>query len=121
MLNRAQEWRARSYEGIAFYQLGLVAAQQEDFDQALEYFSQALVISRETMNPYREAYIEQALGMLCALQHDYDGALNHYASARSLYDALDYGSHTREMTQRLVLTHLNRLLDRLLRFLGLRK
>lgn len=119
MLNRAQHWRNRAYEGAAFYSLGVLALSKAQFDNAIAHFEQALRLSRETMNPFREAQAEEALGTCYSLQHDYENALAHFMAARSLYDALDSEAEARQMMRRILMTYLNRLVYGLLRLLGL--
>jgi tetratricopeptide (TPR) repeat protein len=120
MLARAQTWKNQAYECMTFYEIGRVQVHTEDYSEAIANFGQAASLSRQTMNPYYEAQVEAALGMTYRLIREYDEALSHYMAARSLYDALDDDAKTSQMTQAIVLTYLNRFLDRVLRFLGIR-
>jgi tetratricopeptide (TPR) repeat protein len=121
MLSRAQLWNNRAYEGMTFYEIGRINIHSENYTEAIDNFGQALLLSRETMNPFYEAQIEAALGMTYRLLHDYELALTHYMAARNLYDALDDDTRTSHMTQAILLTYINRIVDRLLRFLGIRR
>jgi two-component system NarL family sensor kinase len=121
MLTRAQTWKNRAYEGLAFYELGRLHIQGEHYDEAIANFQQAWHISRETMNPFHEAQTEAALGIAYGLKHEYNEALSHYMAARTLYDALDDDTRVSEMTRAIVLTYINRIVYGILRFLGLRR
>jgi len=121
MLQKAQIWKNRPYEAISFYELGRLHLYTAAYDEALVNLEQALLINRETMNPFSEAQAETVMGYVCSLQHDYDAALDHYMAARVLYDALDDPSHARAMMQAIVITYISRFFDRILRFFGLRK
>lgn len=120
MLSRAQTWKNRSYEGLAFYELGRLHIQGEHYDEAIANFDQAWLISRETMNPFHEAQTEAALGISYSLKHEYNPALAHYMAARTLYDALDDDARMSDMTRAIVMTYINRIIHGILRFLGLR-
>jgi tetratricopeptide (TPR) repeat protein len=118
MLERAQSWGARSYEGVAFFNLGISAYGRQHHDDAVANFEQALGIARETKNPYQEAQIEQALGAAYSHSHDWDAALSHYMAARSLYDSLDNHAMANSLLQSILLIYVNRLWAKLLSILG---
>lgn len=120
MLNRAQEWRNRAYESAAFFALGQLGLTENELDEAIADFSEAGIIARETMNPFREAQVEYALGTVCATKREYKQAIQHYMAARSIYDALDQTRQARNLLTTIVITYLNQLLDRLMRAIGLR-
>ena len=111
----------RAYEGLAFYELGRLHIQGEHYEEAIASFEQALLISRETMNPFHEAQTEAALGISYSLKHEYNEALSHYMAARTLYDALDDDTRMSDMTRQIILTYINRIVHNILRFLGLRR
>ncbi|MGJ3240929.1 MAG: tetratricopeptide repeat protein [Anaerolineae bacterium] len=118
MLERAQAWRARAYEGQAFFALGWLAYQRAHYDDAIANFEQALTIARETHNPFQEAQAEQIIGSSYFNMSAFEPALDHYMSARSLYDALDNRTMATAMLQRIVLVYVQRLFVRLMRWLG---
>jgi tetratricopeptide (TPR) repeat protein len=118
MLIRAQEWQARPYEGIAFFNLGILAFNRHQFDDAIANLEQALMIARETKNPYQEAQIEQILGATYSRLHDWDSTLDHYMAARTLYDALDNHFMVNQMMQAILMTYLRRILAQILAWLG---
>jgi tetratricopeptide (TPR) repeat protein len=119
MLQRAQIWDARSYEGVAFFNLGILAYGRQAHDDAVANLEQALIIARETKNPYQEAQIEQALGATYSHNHNWDAALGHYMAARSLYDSLDNSAMANSLLQSILLIYVNRLWSKLLSILGL--
>lgn len=119
-LERAQEWRARAYEGMAFYALGTLAEKRAHYDDAIANFEQALLITRETKNPFQEAQTERALGECYLAMKDFDAALDHFMAARTLYDALDSATMTNMLFQKIVGVYIQRLVDQLLRLVGLR-
>jgi tetratricopeptide (TPR) repeat protein len=119
MLERAQAWGARSYEGVAFFNLGISAYGRQHHDDAVANFEQALGIARETKNPYQEAQIEQALGAAYSHVQNWDAALGHYMAARSLYDSLDNSVMANSLLQSIFLIYVNRLWAKLLSMLGL--
>ncbi|MDQ7023942.1 MAG: tetratricopeptide repeat protein [Anaerolineae bacterium] len=121
MVNRAQTWENRAYEALTFYEIGRMYTRSKEYNESIDNFGHALLISRETMNPFYEAQVESAMGMTYALMHDYESALSHYMAARTLYDALGDDSRTSSLTQTILLTYINRLIDRILRFLGVRQ
>lgn len=118
-LERAQEWQARTYEGFAFYTLGTLAQFREHYDDAVANYEQALIITRETKNPFQEAQTERALGESYLAMRDFESALDHYMAARTLYDALD-SPLTTLLVQQILRVYLQRVLDQVLRWLGLR-
>jgi tetratricopeptide (TPR) repeat protein len=118
MLERAQTWGARAYEGVAFFNLGISAYARQHHDDAIANFQHALSIARETKNPYQEAQIEQAMGVAYTVVKDWDSALSHYMAARTLYDALDSRVMANSLLQNIVLIYINRLWERLLRLIG---
>lgn len=120
MLEQAQTWRARSYEGFAFFNLGLLAHHRKHYDDAISNLEQAIAIARETKNPYQEAQIEQVLGATCLESKDYNSALDHYMAARSLYDSLDNAYMANQLLQQMIIVYLQRLLNNVLQWIGLR-
>lgn len=120
VLTCTQTWGARAYEGAAFFTLGLLAYADKRIDAAITDLQQAAGISRETMNPYREAMTEMWLGMIFADKHDFSNAIKHYNNARTIYDSLDDDTRVRQMTQIVVWVHILKLWDGLLRFVGIR-
>jgi|GEM_PF-6716082 len=121
MLERAQEWRARSYEGVSFFNLGILAYNRTHYDDAIANFEQALVIARETNNPFQEAQAEQVIASSYVNLGNLDEALGHYMSARSIYDSLDNGYMSNIMLQRIVMLYIQRFFNRVLRWIGLGK
>jgi tetratricopeptide (TPR) repeat protein len=121
MLIRAQEWQTRAYEGMAFFNLGVLAFNRKHYDDALANLEQALMIARETQNPFQEAQVEQILGLSYSMLQDWENTLDHYMAARSLYDALDNEHMVRQMMQAIVLTYLQGIVAKLLGWLGLAK
>ncbi|MEM9952194.1 MAG: tetratricopeptide repeat protein [Chloroflexota bacterium] len=119
MLERAQDWNARPYEGIAFFNLGILAYNRIHYDDAIANFEQALTIARETNNPFQEAQTEQVLGSCYLNMNDFEHALDHYMAARSIYDSLDNRYMMSIMLQRIVTTYFQRLLTQVMRWLGL--
>jgi tetratricopeptide (TPR) repeat protein len=118
MLERAQSWGAKSYEGVAFFNLGISAYARQHHDDAIANFQQALNISRETKNPYQEAQIEQAMGVAYSVVHDWDSALSHYMAARSLYDSLESHAMSNSLLQNIFLIYCNRIWEGFLKFIG---
>lgn len=121
MLVRAQTWRARAYEAVAFSYLGGLAHQQGEHDEAIANFTQALQIAREMMNPFQEAHYCTWLGSIYATKRDYETALDYYATAHTLYDALEYDKEVQTVRRYIIMTYLWRLLDGVLRLIGLRR
>jgi len=121
MLERAQEWRVRSYEGVGFFNLGILAYHRAHHDDAIANLEQALMIARETKNPFQEAQIEQTLAANYLVMDNFDDSLEHYKAARSLYDALDNRPSANRVAQKILLVYIERLLDNVLRWLGLRQ
>lgn len=119
MLIRAQEWQTRAYEGIAFFNLGLLAFSRKHFDDALANLEQALVIARETKNPSQEAQIEQILGLTYSMLQDWDKTLDHYMAARTLYNALDNSHMVNQIRQAILFIYLRRIVATVLEWLGL--
>lgn len=119
MLVRSQEWQTRAYEGLAFFNLGVLAYNRKHFDDALANLEQSLLIARETKNPYQEAQIEQVLAVTYSSLHHWEQALDHYMAARSLYDALDNRQMAGQMMQAILMTYLRRFFDTILKWLGL--
>lgn len=120
MLNRAQTWKNRAYEGMTFYELGRLHLASLRYNLAIANFDQAWLISRETMNPFYEAQTEAALGYAYSLKHEYQLALKRYIAARTLYDALEDDSRMSDMTRAIVMTYINRFIHGILTFFGLR-
>lgn len=121
MLEQAQNWRARAYEGQAFFNLGLLAYNRTHYDDAINNLEQAIVIAQATKNPFQEAQIEQVLGATYLANSDYDAALDHYMAARSTYDALDNGYMAGQLLQQIVIVYFQRLLSTVLQWVGLRQ
>ncbi|MEL6524609.1 MAG: tetratricopeptide repeat protein [Chloroflexota bacterium] len=120
-LERAQEWRAQSYEGAAFYALGVLAQIREHYDDAIANFEQTLLITKQTKNPFQEAQTERALGDCYLAQKNFDEALDHFMASRTLYDALDSTTMTNMLFQKIVGVYIQRLVDQVLRLIGLRE
>ena len=120
MLDRAQKWAARSYEGVAFFNLGILAYNRKHFDDAIANFEQSLAIARETKNPFQEAQAEQVIGSCYFKMSDYDRALDHYMAARSIYDSLENQFMANSVLQRIVRVYFQRVLANIMRWLGLR-
>lgn len=120
MLERAQEWKIRTYEGIAFFNLGVLAYVRTHYDDAIANLDQALMIARETNNPFQEASIERVLGENYIKLNEFDEALSHYMAARAIYDALDNQAGVATMLRKIVMTYVERLIASVLSFLGLR-
>lgn len=121
MLQRAQTWKSREYEGAAFFNLGTLLLVDERYDDAIANYTNAVTISRETKNPFYEARAEQAIGLVHRLEQRYDDALEHYQMARALYLSLDNELQASDMMRAIVLTYIARVVDNLLRMVGLRK
>lgn len=121
MLERAQEWRARSYEGVSFFSLGILAYNRHHYDDAIANFEQALFIARETNNPFQEAQAEQVIASSYVNLGNLDEALGHYMAARSIYDSLDNRSMANTMLQRIVMLHIQRFFARIMRWIGFDK
>ena len=121
MLEKAQKWRARAYEGQAFFNLGLLAYNRTHYDDAINNLEQAIVIAQATKNPFQEAQIEQVLGATYLANNDYDSALDHYMAARSTYDALDNGYMAGQLLQQIVIVYFQRLLSTVLQWVGLKQ
>lgn len=121
MLERAQEWRSRPYEGVAFFNLGILAYHRQHYDDAVANYEQALVIARETKNPFQEAQVEQAIAKSYLASSDFDRALDHYMAARTLYDALDNSLMTNLMLRNMITVYLQRLLNNILTWVGIRQ
>lgn len=121
MLERAQEWRSRPYEGVAFFNLGILAYHRQHYDDALANYEQALVIARETKNPFQEAQTEQAIAKSYLASSDFDRALDHYMAARTLYDALDNSVMANLMLRKMITVYLQRLLNNILTWVGIRQ
>lgn len=120
VLQRAQRWQARAYEGAVFFEMGTFAYHDLRYDDASAHFEQTRTISREIMNPFTEAQAETWLGDVFRVQNDFDSALDHYANARMLYDSLDATVQVHTLTGRILRVYLQRLLDQVLRFLRIR-
>ncbi len=118
MLDRAQKWGARSYEGIAFFNLGILAYNRKHFDDAIANFEQSLAIARETKNPFQEAQAEQVIGSCYFKMSDFEQALDHYMAARSIYDSLDNQYMATAVLQRIVIVYFQRFLANIMRWLG---
>lgn len=121
MLDRAQKWGARSYEGVAFFNLGILAYNRKHFDDAISNLEQALMIANETKNPSQEAQVEQFIGACYFNMGDYNQALDHYMSARSIYDSLDNHVLANSVLQHIVMVYFQRFFANILRWLGIRK
>lgn len=121
MLIRSQEWQTRAYEGIAFFNLGILAFNRQHYDDAVSNLDQSLMIARETKNPYQEAQIEQVLGATYSRLQDWDSTLDHYMAARTLYDALDNHQMVNQMMQAILMTYLRRFVAQVLSWLGIGK
>ena len=120
MLNRAQTWKNRAYEGMTFYELGRLHLASKRYSVAIANFDHAWLISRETMNPFYEAQTEAALGYAYSLIHEYKLALERYMAARMLYDALEDDARMSDMTRAIMMTYINRFIHGVLTFLGIR-
>jgi tetratricopeptide (TPR) repeat protein len=120
MLDRAQAWGARTYEGGAFFNLGIVAVMTNDTQAAFANFEQARAITREAMNPYQEATVEVVLATLHSQQKQLDAAIEHYRAARNIYQALDDDRNARQMLQNIIVLYARRLLAGFLRMIGVR-
>ncbi len=118
MLEQAQLWDAHAYEGIAFFNLGILAYNRKHYDDAILNFEQALTIARQTKNPFQEAQTEQVIGSCYLNQNQFEPALDHYMAARSIYDALDNDVMRNTMLQRIIVTYFQRLFIKVMRFLG---
>lgn len=119
MLIRAQEWQTRTYEGLAFFNLGILAYHRHHYDDALANLNQSLMIARETKNPYQEAQIEQLLGMTSSQLQDWDSTLDHFMAARTLYDALENQHMVNQMMQSILMTYVRRFFAKILSWLGI--
>lgn len=120
MLDRAQKWGARSYEGVAFFNLAVLAYNRKHFDDAIANFEQALAIARETKNPSQEAQAEQVIGACYFNMSDFNQALDHYMAARSIYDSLDNQVLANLVLQRIIMVYFQRFFVNILRWFGFR-
>jgi tetratricopeptide (TPR) repeat protein len=121
MLIRAQEWQTRAYEGLGFFNLGTLALNRQHYDDAIANLDQALIIARETKNPYHEAKIEEVLGVTYSKLQEWNSTLDHYMAARTLYDALDNEYMVNQMMQAILLTYFRRIMATILHWLGIGK
>lgn len=121
MLLRAQTWNARAYEAVAFSYLGGLAQHQGEHDSAVDNFANALNIAQRTMNPFQEAHYATRLGLTFNAMHEYDNALHYFIMAHTLHDALENDKETRNVRNYIIMTYLLRLVDGVLRFIGLRR
>lgn len=121
MLQRAQTWKSREYEGSAFFNLGTLYLVDGRFEDAADSYHHAAAIARETKNPFYEARAEQAIGVAKSAERDYRTALEHYGNAREIYIALDNDRQAADLMRAIVFTHIARIVDDMLRFLGVRK
>lgn len=121
MLEQAQKWRTKSYEGYAFFTLGLLAYNRKHYDDAINNLDQAIVIARESKNPFQEAQIEQVLGAIYLANNNYDVALDHYMAARSTYDSLDNTYMASQLLQQIIIVYFQRFVSNVLKWVGLKQ
>lgn len=121
MLEQAQKWRSKSYEGQAFFNLGLLAYNRKHYDDAISNLDQAIVIARESKNPFQEAQIEQVLGATYLANNDYDTALDHYMAAHSTYESLDNSYMASQLLQQILIVYFQRLVRNVLKWIGLKQ
>jgi|GEM_PF-5669574 len=116
-----QAIKSKPLEASAFSALAHVNFLKGDYDTAQIHYEQALLIARETMNPFQEALLHEALGQLAFVSKNYDSALEHYQNALSTFRSLDHTSKSRDVLSALFSTHVTRFFAMLLRWVGIKR
>ena len=76
---------------VVYHQLGIVAQEQRQFDQAISYYQKALQIYEEVGDFYQAAYEYHELGMVAEKQRQFDQAISYYQKALQIKeDAGDF-------------------------------
>lgn len=115
-LEHAQKWHSKTHETIAFALLGYTSTHEGEYEQAQAHYAQALLLARESKNPYQEAGILESLGAIAFTQQAYDQALAHYQDALSVYRSLDYGNKIRALFAQVIVTHVARFIQQIVAF-----
>lgn len=69
-----------------YHQLGIVAQQQRQFEQAEQYYFKALKIKEDAGDFYSAANVYHQLGMVAEKQQQFEDAISYYQKAFGIYE-----------------------------------
>ena len=81
------EYNDRYAQAKAYQQLGMVAGEQQQWEQAEQYYQQALQINIEYNDRYAQAVTYQQLGMVAEEQRQWEQASEYFVQALEIYIA----------------------------------
>src|SRR5713101_5743989 len=76
---------AKRLQAKAYHQLGIVAQEQRQWEQAEQYYQQALQLKIESNDRYNQAKTYHNLGIMALEQHQFEQAEQYYQQALEIY------------------------------------
>jgi tetratricopeptide (TPR) repeat protein len=85
-LTSSNDLLAKNKMAVAYHQLGIVAEEQRQFEQAITHYQKALQIYEDAGDDYNAAMEYHQLGSVAEEQRQFEQAITHYQKALQIYE-----------------------------------